>query len=310
VQYVIRPNLDFRGFAGQISSGTIRRGDPVTVLPSGQASRVRSIVTWEGEIDEAAAPMSVTICLENEIDVSRGDMLVQSGRLPEVSRAVDATVVWMNEKPLAPQRPYLLKHTTQMVQARVQQIRARVDVNTLSEGPASSLGLNEIGRIHIEAQRPLFCDPYRRNRATGSFILIDPLTNETAGAGMILGRADGWETRGRVTSADRAARHGHSSEIVMLPPGRHELAYALERLLFDMGWTVHVIEHAENLRQAMRTAWSAGLASIVVPEEGQEIEPGLPMIRPAIADADAPGAAEEIARALGEPGSVTGGAGI
>ena len=170
VQCVIRPDLDFRGFAGQRASGVIRRGDPVTVLPSGLVSRVKSIVTWEGEIEQAFAPMSVTVCLEDEIDVSRGDMLVAANPNPGplIGRSIEALVVWMNEKPLTPQRPYLLKQTTQTVRARVTAVRHRVDINTLHHQPASDLQLNEIGLIDLEAHKPLFFDPYRRNRATGS----------------------------------------------------------------------------------------------------------------------------------------------
>ncbi len=211
VQYVIRPNLDFRGFAGQIASGIIRRGDPVTVLPSGRTSRVKSIVTWEGDLPEAFAPMSVTVCLEDEIDISRGDMLALPDNLPHTGRRFDATVVWMNQKPLAPNRPYLIKQTTQVTQARIRKIRHRIDIHTLAHQQVSELELNGIGVVSVEAQRPLFFDPYRSNRATGSFILIDPITNETLGAGMILAPHSSTEAGGRVTSAERRAARGHAA---------------------------------------------------------------------------------------------------
>jgi sulfate adenylyltransferase large subunit len=185
VQYVIRPNQDFRGLAGQLASGVIRPGDRVCVLPSGRETSVRSIVTPEGELAEAFAPMSVTVCLDEEIDVSRGDMLVAPADPPVRAQRFDATLVWMNEKPAAADRPYLLKHTTQTLAARIVEIRHRVDIHTLAGQAASELRLNEIGAVLVEAQRPLFFDPYRRNRFTGSFILLDPLTNETVGAGMI-----------------------------------------------------------------------------------------------------------------------------
>jgi sulfate adenylyltransferase subunit 1 (EFTu-like GTPase family) len=155
------------------------------VLPSGRETRVRSIVTPEGELAEAFAPMSVTVCLDEEIDVSRGDMLVAPADPPVRAQRFDATLVWMNEKPAAADRPYLLKHTTQTLAARIVEIRHRVDIHTLAGQAASELRLNEIGAVLVEAQRPLFFDPYRRNRFTGSFILLDPLTNETVGAGMI-----------------------------------------------------------------------------------------------------------------------------
>jgi sulfate adenylyltransferase large subunit len=185
VQYVIRPTQDFRGLAGQLASGVVRRGDAVTVLPSGRQTRVRSIVTREGELEEAFAPMSVTVRLEQELDVSRGDMLVSAGDPPQSARRFAASLVWMNEKPAVPDRPYLLKHTTQTLPARIVEIRHRVDIHTLAALAAEQLQLNEIGAVVVEAQRPIFLDPYRRNRYTGSFILIDPLSNETVGAGMI-----------------------------------------------------------------------------------------------------------------------------
>ena len=185
VQYVIRPNQDFRGLAGQLASGAVRPGDSVVVLPSGRKTRVRSIVTREGELPEAFAPMSVTVCLDEEIDVSRGDMVVAPDRPPARARRFEAKLVWMNEKAATADRPYLLKHTTQTLLARIAEIRHRVDIHSLGAEPASELRLNEIGAVLVEAQRPLFFDPYRCNRSTGSFILLDPLTNETVGAGMI-----------------------------------------------------------------------------------------------------------------------------
>jgi len=185
VQYVIRPNQDFRGLAGQLASGVIRPGDRVMVLPSGRETRVRSIVTREGELAEASAPMSVTVCLDEDVDVSRGDMLVSPQDPPARALRFEATLVWMNEKPAAAERPFLLKHTTQTLPARIVEIRHRIDIHTLGAQPARELRLNEIGAVLVEAQRPLFVDPYRRNRFTGSFILLDALTNETVGAGMI-----------------------------------------------------------------------------------------------------------------------------
>ena len=262
VQYVIRPNLDFRGFAGQVASGVIRRGDAVTVLPSGPASHVKSIVTWDGELEEAFAPMSVTVCLEDEIDISRGDMLAPISSPPHAGRRFEASVVWMNEKPLEPHRPYLLKHTTQMVQGRVREIRYRVDIITLGHQRASQLNLNEIGVVSVEVQRPVFFDPYRNNRATGGFILIDPITNETAGAGMIIG-PDTWRPSGPVTPAERVARIGHRPFVVRLLNTDHEKARRVERHLFDQGYLVHVIDQPEHLAQAIRTAFTAGMITLV-----------------------------------------------
>src|SRR6202142_2893410 len=174
VQYVIRPDLDFRGYAGQIVSGIIRPGDPVVVLPSGRTSRVKSIVSWEGDLAEAFAPMPATVCLEDELDISRGDMLGHPGKVPYVSRRSEAIVVWISARRLRGAEPYLIKHTTQQIAATVTSLVHRVDVNTLAEAPADRLELNEIGRVALETARPLFFDAYAANRATGSFLLIHP----------------------------------------------------------------------------------------------------------------------------------------
>ena len=262
VQYVIRPDLDFRGFAGQVASGMIRKGDAVTVLPSGRTSRVKSIVTWDGELEEAFAPMSVTVCLEDEVDISRGDMLVHPENAPHAGRRVEATMVWMNEKPLEPHRAYLLKHSTQIVQARVRDIRHRIDINTLGHQRASQLQLNEIGLVSVEAQRQIFFDAYHKNRATGSFILIDPLTNETLGAGMIT-RPDTHHHSGPVTPVERLARIGHRPFVVRLAHAEAETAKSVERHLFDLGYLVHVVENAEHRTEAVRATFDAGLVSIV-----------------------------------------------
>src|SRR5215213_1522453 len=186
VQYVIRPNLDFRGFAGTVASGVVRTGDEVMVLPSGKRSRVKSIVTHDGELEEAFAPQAVTVTLADEVDVSRGDMLVLPDSPPHVSSQIEAMVVWMAEQPLVPGRTYTLKHTTRQVAAEVAAFRHGVDVNTLEHRAVARLGLNEVGHVQLSLTQAIACDPYRSNAATGAFILIDRLTNNTVGAGMIL----------------------------------------------------------------------------------------------------------------------------
>ena len=191
MQYVVRPDLNFRGYAGQVASGIVKPGDPVMVLPSGRTSRVKSIVAYEGELSCAFPPMSVTLCLEDEIDISRGDMLVPPSHPPHVVRRLDARLVWMHEQKLEIGHGYLLKHATQTVRATVDTVRYRVNINTLEKEPGAELGLNDIGAVVIQTQKPIFCDPYRRNRTIGSFILIDPMTNATVGAGMITGREPG-----------------------------------------------------------------------------------------------------------------------
>jgi sulfate adenylyltransferase large subunit len=264
VQYVIRPDLNFRGFAGQIASGEVRRGDPVTVLPSGRQTRVQSIVTWDGNLEEAFAPMAVTLRLEDEVDVSRGDMLVGCASTPEVGRHVEANLVWMHEKPLVPQRTYLLKHTTQTVQARVREILHGVDIRTLEPRAAERLALNEIGRVVIETQSPLYFDAYRRNRATGAFILIDPLGNETLAAGMIVSASSASAGATRVTRSERTARYGHVSAILTVPDAA--VAQAAERYLFDRGAQVHVLEAAPTA-ELLREFGAAGHILIVVGTE-------------------------------------------
>jgi len=232
VQYVIRAG-EFRGFAGQIASGAMRPGDTVMALPSRRASRIHSIVTWDGDLQEAAAPLSVTVRLEDEIDISRGDMLVSADHPPTISGTVEATLVWMSERHLRAGRPYLLKHAAQTIRARVREDLRLIDMGSLAEEPATTLGLNEIGRAVLVTERPLFFDPYGMNRATGSLILIDPITNETVAAGMIAGAATQSAAGERVTELERQVRNGHHAAVIMVADD--ETAWRLERKLFDQG---------------------------------------------------------------------------
>jgi bifunctional enzyme CysN/CysC len=267
VQYVVRPNLDFRGFAGTVASGIVRKGDEVMVLPSGKRSRVKSIVTYDGELDEAFAPQAVTVTLTDEVDVSRGDVLVHPDDPPHVSSQVEAMVVWMAEQPLVPGRTYTLKQTTRQVAAEVAVFRYGVDVNTLEHRAVARLGLNEVGHVQLSLTQPLACDPYRANSATGAFILIDRLTNNTVGAGMILesgaGRADGWAAgpavrlklrESLVAPAEREQRYGQVPVTVLLVgltgSGKSRIAYALERRLWDEGRAVTVL-YGQNMRQGL-----------------------------------------------------------
>ena len=247
VQMVLRPNLDFRGYAGQIASGVVRVGDTVMALPAGRTSTVKAISTFDGDLRDAAAPLSVTVLLEDEIDISRGDMLVPALQAPHISRRVDAMLVWMNARPLETERTYLLKHTTQTVRATVNRLKYRVNIGTLEHEQAGSLELNEIGAVGLETHRPLFFDAYSENRTTGSFILIDPVTNETIAAGMIKGRGDApvADVREldfhseRVTAAERFSRFGHAASEIEVPT--EEAAYELERELFERGCLVTVL---------------------------------------------------------------------
>ena len=265
VQYVLRPNLNFRGFAGTVASGIIRKGDEITALPSGKKSRVQSIVTYDGEIDEAFSPMAVTLTLADEIDVSRGDMLVLPNNQPQVSSQVEAMVVWMSEKPFTPGKSYWIKQTTRTVAGEIAELRYSVDVNTLEQHPARQLAMNEVGHVMLSLNQPIAWDPYKNNSATGAFILIDRLTNNTVGAGMILesrdhGSGDRWSQTpavgghsraGEVTPEDRQARLGHKPATILLTgltgSGKASIAFALEKYLFDAGCSVTALTGA-NMR--------------------------------------------------------------
>ena len=185
VQLVLRPNLDYRGFSGRVASGVIRKGDKVIVLPTGAPSTVKAIDSFDGELDEAYPPMCVTIRLNDEIDISRGDMLAHPGNVPKCEKQFFANLCWMVKEPLTLRKKYLLKHTTQTVKALVADIQWVRDMKTLDKNKATELNLNDIARVEIQTLKPLCLDPYTRNRATGSFILIDELTNSTVAAGMI-----------------------------------------------------------------------------------------------------------------------------
>lgn len=189
VQLVCRPQTeelhDFRGYMGRIESGFISVGDAVKVLPSGLTSRVKEIVTYDGNLHDAVAPQSVTLTIEDHLDISRGDMLVKSVEVPAVTKEFEAMLCWLSEQSLDPQRKYLIKHTTRTVKALVSRITYRVDVNTLKHEATDTLKMNDIGRVLIKVHQPLACDPYQRNHATGSFIVIDEVNNNTVAAGMV-----------------------------------------------------------------------------------------------------------------------------
>ncbi|NDV54683.1 sulfate adenylyltransferase subunit CysN [Parabacteroides sp. 52] len=190
VQYVLRPNLDFRGFSGRVASGIVRKGDTVMALPSGKTSRVKSIVTYEGELEYAFPPQCITITLEDEIDISRGEMLVHPDNKPVADRNFEAMLVWMDEEPMDRNKQFYIKHTTNTSRARIDNIRYKVDVNTMEQSTVDHLVLNEIGKVVFTTGKELFFDPYTQNKQTGAFILIDPITNNTSAVGMIIDRVD------------------------------------------------------------------------------------------------------------------------
>ncbi len=249
VQMVIRPDANFRGFAGRVASGVIRPGDDVLALPSGRRTRVRSIVSYDGDLPEVFAPMSVTVQLEDEIDLSRGDMLVSPQDGPRVSRRFRAIVVWLHATPLEAGKTYLVKQTARQTKTRVVQIRHRVNVNTLEQEQATQLNMNDIASVDFEAHVPLFFDPYASNRTTGSFILIDAISNATVGAGMIqedlsdrqrperAELASPEVAEKRVSAQERYERHGHFPATFLLR-NQPALASKLERALFDQGFEV------------------------------------------------------------------------
>ena len=269
VQLVNRPNLDFRGFCGTVASGIVRRGDEIMALPSRKTSRIRSIVTFDGEIEEAFAAQSVTVTLEDEIDISRGDMIVRPGNVPRVDQRIEAMVVWMAEEPLLPGKSYWFKQTTNMAPGVINSVRYQVDINTMHRKDATTLGLNEIGRCSITLAKPICFDSYRRNRATGAFIIVDRITNSTVASGMILDRAssgdrhDHWDDesdehlhthRSNVATAEREKRFSQKPATILLTgltgAGKTTLAYALERRLFDQHRSVVVLD-GENIRRGI-----------------------------------------------------------
>ncbi len=190
VQYVLRPNLDFRGFCGKVASGIVRKGDEVMALPSGKKSRVKSIVTYDGELEYAFPPQSITITLEDEIDVSRGEMLVHPNDLPLESRNFEAMMVWMDEEKMDLSKSYFFKQTTNTSRSRIDNIKYKVDVNTMEHSNVDFLSLNEIARVIITTAKPIFFDPYTKNKSCGAFIVIDPITNNTSAVGMIIDKVD------------------------------------------------------------------------------------------------------------------------
>jgi bifunctional enzyme CysN/CysC len=261
IQYIIRPGLNFRGFAGKVASGILKVGDEIMALPSGKRSKVTSILTSEGEASEAFPPQSVNFTLEDEIDISRGDMIVHPNNIPDIERHFEAMLVWMDEKPMDPFTQFYLKHNTHTTKARVDEFRYKVDVNTLERSEVKNLELNEIGRAVITSSKPLMFDAYQRNRQTGSFILIDPVTHNTVAVGMILDKLGSKYLPSRITTAerehivrsgslvsrqDREKRYGHKGFTLWITglhgSGKNQLAYKLEEQLFRDGRTVVVID--------------------------------------------------------------------
>ena len=277
VQRAVRPDQSFRGYAGQVASGTIRPGDPVLALPSGRRTTIRSITTFDGDLAEAQAPMSITVTLEDELDIGRGDLISSAMSLPAIARQLEASLVWFSAEPLHTGRQYLLKHCAQTVTAEVKTVEHRINLASLEAEPTAHLEMNAIGSVSIETSRPLCFDTYRQNRVTGSFILIDPATNGTVAAGMITRsltsqpvhravRAEAEHTR--VSGAERIARYGQRFVAIPLS-GRIRLAELLERRLFDRGCNVAVL--ADWQAEAVTALEHAG-AIVLVMQGGEPID--------------------------------------
>ena len=290
VQVVNRPDSAFRGYSGSVAGGVVKPGDEVAVLPSGRRTTVERIVTMDGDLDEAFAPMAVTVTLADDVDVSRGDVLAAPGGLPHIADHLDAMVVWMSEDALVPGRQYIIKHGTRQVVGRITALRYRVDVNSLQHESAAQLALNEIGRGEVTLTEPIVFDPYNANRGLGSLIFIDRLTNVTVGAGMALApggsiTAAAWDRTpagelhaavSRVGADERTTRLGQEPVTVLLTGlakvGKTVIAHAVERKLFDAGGLATVLdgqsfrlgmsrdlgftpeERSENVRRAAETA--------------------------------------------------------
>jgi bifunctional enzyme CysN/CysC len=270
VQYVIRPNLNFRGFAGTIASGTIRKGDEIEVLPSGQKTKIKSIITYDAELDEASAPLAVALTTTDEVDISRGNMLCRLNNVPVVGSIFESSIVWMYESELKLQNNYLLKTSTQIVPVTISKIRYKFDVNTLHRLNTDVLQLNDIARVEIRTHRPICFDYYQNNHQTGSFILIDTLTNATVAAGMIIEQSSETQhskTIGKdpisknlsieetkVTTEMRQKILGHKPATIWLTglsgAGKSTIARALELKLANMGILAFILD-GDNIRHAL-----------------------------------------------------------
>ena len=270
VQRVVRPDQSFRGYSGQIAAGVVRPGDEIVVLPSGKRSQVTRIVTYDGDLAYAFAPLCVTLCIADDMDISRGDMIVHPKNLPHVERSVEAMVVWMSDQPLAVAKTYLVKHGSAVVKGSCAEIQYRVDPNTLRRDEGTQLGLNDIGRARFSFFKPLFVDEYQRSRQTGSFIVIDPLTNVTVGAAMVIARAGAdqasrqgaqgtvsrdisWQ-RGKVTADDRARLLRQRAATIWLTglsgSGKSAIAMELEQRLIQAGHACFVLD-GDNIRHGL-----------------------------------------------------------
>ena len=275
VQYVVRPNQDFRGYAGQVASGRVAVGEEVVVLPSGLSSKIASIVSADGDLENVNVGDSAMLTLQDEIDISRGDMIVRAHNLPQKSNRLDAIICWMSDAPLKVRGDYWVQHTTRLVKGFVSELDYKIDVDTMHREATDTLTLNEIGRIQLTTTQPLYYDRYQLNRITGSFILIDPATNNTVAAGMIRSKSRSvdelmvdeviaapsrpkssnivWEQEG-ITLAEREERNGHKAAVLWFTglsgSGKSTIAKKLEQALFQSGIHTMFLD-GDNLRHGL-----------------------------------------------------------
>jgi len=294
VQYVLRPSANFRGYCGSIASGVLRVGDDVLVLPSGKRTRISSIINDRQEVEYAFAPQPVTVCVADELDIGRGDMLAHPANIPWVAHEIEAILIWMHEEPMRPNRTYLVKHTTNIVRGQFLEIQYLIDPGTLHRLPAEQMGLNDIGRVNMRVFRPILCDEYQRNRQTGGFIVIDQQTNFTVGAGIIIDRLHRYESPaehikhhvGHVAPEERQWVLGQRPATIWLTglsaSGKSTIAHALERRLTDEGHACFVLDgdivrdglnrdlgfsaedRAENIRRVAEVARLFNEAGLIV----------------------------------------------
>ncbi len=269
VQYVLRPDIKFRGFSTSVASGIIRKGDEVMVLPSMKKSKVEKIVTYDKELDYAFPPQSVTVTLEDEIDISRGDMLVHPDNLPRVERQFEAMLVWMDENEMNLSTQFYIKQANNTTKARIDEVKYKVDVNSLEKSNIDVFKLNEIGRVVLTTTKPLFFDPYKKNKQTGSFILIDPVTHNTCAVGMIIDRLGSENLPSRITDVDKEKialgkslikkdeyqnKYNQKGETIWITglhgSGKNELAFSLEKKLFENG-AIAVLIDGSSVRSGL-----------------------------------------------------------
>ncbi|WP_423126850.1 sulfate adenylyltransferase subunit CysN [Gaoshiqia sp. Z1-71] len=261
VQYVLKPDNNFRGFSSRVASGLVRKGETVMVLPSRKTSKIRNIISYDGDLEEAFPPQSVTVTLEDEIDISRGDMIVYPDNLPRMERHFESMLVWMDEKPMDPTTQFFIKHANNNTKARVDKIQYKIDVNTLQKSEINHFELNEIGRVVLTTNKPLFFDPYKKNKSTGSFVLIDPVSHNTVAVGMIIDKLSADNLPSRISDNDREQirrgkgliseeayqkRYNQKGATLWITglhgSGKNEMAFSLEKQLFEMGATVVLLD--------------------------------------------------------------------